>query len=263
MNTVVTENLEGVYRISMNRPKQFNALNRDMLRELTNAIDEVRKDSSVRCVVLCGEGASFMAGGDILYFHELRNLDRDSKIEAFNSLISDVHNLVENMASLPVPVIASVRGAAAGFGISLVAGSDLAIASTNSFYTSAYNLLGTSPDGGSTYYLPRSVGLKKSMEITLLTKRYSAEEALEMGLVNMVVEDDDLENTTAKTAATIVGSARSAVANAKHLIRQSFNNDMSSQLKFELESFLECMVEDDFFEGVAAFVEKRRPKFSR
>ncbi len=263
MNAIVTENFEGVCRIRMNRPKQFNALNRDMLERLTNAIDEVKNDSSVRCVVLCGEGANFMAGGDIQYFHELRNLDRESKIDAFNSLISDVHNLVEYMASLPVPVIASVRGAAAGFGISLVAGSDLAVASKSSFYTSAYNLLGTSPDGGSTYYLPRSVGMKKSMEITLLTKRYSAQEALEMGLVNMVVEDDDLENVTSKTAATIVSSARFAVANAKRLIRQSFNNDMNTQLKFELDSFLECMVEDDFFEGVTAFVEKRKPRFAR
>lgn len=263
MNAVVTEKIEGVCRIGMNRPKQFNALNRDMLERLTNAIDGVKNDPSIRCVVLCGEGANFMAGGDILYFNELRDLDRDSKIDAFNSLISDVHVLVEKMATLPVPVIASVRGAAAGFGISLVAGSDLAVASTNSFYTSAYNLLGTSPDGGSTYYLPRSVGMKKSMEITLLTKRYSAQEALEMGLVNMVVEDDELESATAKTAATIVSSARSAVANAKHLIRQSFNNDMNTQLKSELDSFLQCIVEDDFFEGVAAFVEKRRPRFAR
>ncbi len=262
MNAVITENTEGVCRIRMNRPKQYNALNREMLAELTDAIDGVKKDSSVRCVVLCGEGANFMAGGDIQYFHELRNLDRESKIDAFNSLISDVHVLVENMANLPVPVIASVRGAAAGFGISLVAGSDLAIASENSFYTSAYNLLGTSPDGGSTYYLPRSVGMKKSMEITLLTKRYSAQEALEMGLVNRVVEDEDLEIATANTAATIVSSARTAVANAKHLIRQSFNKDLNSQLKSELDSFLECMVEDDFFEGVAAFVEKRKPQFN-
>ena len=263
MNAVVTVNTEGVYRIKMNRPKQFNALNRDMLEGLTEAFDEVRHDSSVRCVVLCGEGANFMAGGDIQYFYELRDLDQDSKINAFNSLISDVHDLVENMALLPVPVIASIRGAAAGFGISLVAGSDLAIASRDSFYTSAYNLLGTSPDGGSTYYLPRSVGMKKSMEITLLTKRYSAHEALEMGLINMLVEDDDLENTTAKTAATIVSSARSAVANAKHLIRQSFNNELSSQLKSELDCFLECVAKDDFFEGVTAFVEKRKPRFAR
>lgn len=263
MNSVVTDNTEGVYRIHMNRPKQFNALNREMLEGLTEATSEARQDSSVRCIVLSGEGANFMAGGDIQYFYELRNLDRDGKIDAFNSLISDVHEFVENMASLPVPVIASVRGAAAGFGISLVAGSDLAIASNNSFFTSAYNLLGTSPDGGSTYYLPRSVGMKKSMEITLLTKRYNAQEALQMGLVNMVVEDDDLENATATAAATIVGSARAAVANAKLLIRQSFNNDMKSQLKSELDSFLECVAEDDFFEGVAAFVEKRRPQFAR
>ncbi|MDE0308854.1 MAG: enoyl-CoA hydratase-related protein [Acidiferrobacterales bacterium] len=262
MNAVFAETHEGVCHIRLNRPKQFNALNHDLLEGLAKVIDEIRDASDVRCAVLRGEGANFMAGGDIHYFHELRNLDRAAKTDAFNSLISRVHVLVENIAALPVPVIASVRGAAAGFGISLVAGCDLAIASENSFFTSAYNLLGTSPDGGSTYYLPRSVGMKKSMEVTLLTKRYSAREALEMGLINMVVEDSALDDTVASTAATIVNSASKAVANAKRLIRQSFDNDLSTQLNCELNSFLECMAEDDFFEGVAAFVEKRRPRFA-
>ena len=261
MSVVTTSIDQGIYHITMNRPKQLNALNLELLEGLTAAVDEANQDSSVRCVILKGEGGHFMAGGDIAYFYELRDLDNDSKSKAFNSLISDVHRLVESLASLPVPVIASVRGAAAGFGISLVAGSDLAIASKNSFYTSAYNLLGTSPDGGSTYYLPRSVGMKKAMEIALLTKRYSSQEALEMGLINTRVEDDELEKETAQVANVIASSARTAVANTKRLIRQSFSNDLNSQLKSELARFLECSITEDFTEGVTAFIEKRKPTF--
>lgn len=261
MSTVMTSIDNGIYTIVMNRPKQLNALNQDLLDGLMLAVDEAQNDSSVRCVVLKGEGAHFMAGGDIVYFHELRNLGDVEKSEIFSALISSVHVFVEKLAALPVPVIASVRGAAAGFGISLVAGSDLVVASDTSFYTSAYNLLGTSPDGGSTYYLPRSVGMKKAMEITLLTERYSAEQALGMGLVNMVVKDDELEAATAKVARTIAGSARTAVANAKRLIRQSDHNDLNAQLRFELDCFLECALGNDFAEGVQAFVDKRKPQF--
>ena len=195
-------------------------------------------------------------------FHQSIDESNEYKIGMFNQLISSVHILVERLAALPVPVIASVRGAAAGFGISLVAGCDLAIASDNSFYTSAYNLLGTSPDGGSTYYLPRSVGSKKAMEIILLTKRYSAEEALQMGLINSVVDDDKLESETRATAQIIANSARIAVSSAKRMVHQSLQNDLNNQLQTELRNFLKCAVSQDFTEGVRAFVEKRKPKFN-
>ena len=262
MSVVVTTNDKGIYRITMNRPKQLNALNRDLLNGLMAAIGEAGSDASVRCVVLCGAGNHFMAGGDIGYFYTLRDQDSETKSKEYESLISEVHVLVEKMAELPVPIIASVRGAAAGFGISLVAGCDLAVASDTSFYTSAYNLLGTSPDGGSTYYIPRSVGIKKAMEIALLTKRYNSQQALEMGLINKVVDDNELEDATSEIAGTIVKSARESVTNTKHLIRQSLNTDLNKQLKSELDCFLECALTADFTEGVTAFVEKRKPNFA-
>ena len=262
MSTVVTSLKGGIYEITMNRPKQLNALNWELLNELIEAIGVAENDSNVRCIVIRGEGQHFMAGGDILYFHKLLDWDKQSKVEEFSKLISTVHEFVENIAALPVPVIASVRGAAAGFGISLVAGCDLAIASTTSFYTSAYNLLGTSPDGGSTYYLSRSVGAKKAMEIVLTTKRYSAQDALQMGLINKVVEDGELEKATAQIAGLIENSSRIAVRNAKRLVRNSFQSDLTGQLQSELDCFLECAVSEDFAEGVRAFVEKRKPEFA-
>ena len=261
MNPVETNLQDGVFTITLSRPKQFNALNWDMLNGLDEAVQFIEGSSDVRCVVIEGEGDNFMAGGDIVYFHDLIDTEADEKRRIFGELISSVHQLVERLADLPVPVIAKVRGAAAGFGISLVAGCDLAIGTKNSFYTSAYNLLGTSPDGGSTFYLPRSVGMKKAMEIALLTKRYSADEAIEIGLINQVVDDEDLNATVGKVASQIAKSARLAVSNAKRLIRQSFQNDLNNQLKLEQELFLDCAVSNDFSEGVQAFVEKRPPNF--
>ena len=261
MNPVETNLQDGVFTITLSRPKQFNALNWDMLNGLAEAVQFIEGSSDVRCVVIEGKGDNFMAGGDIVYFHDLIDTEADEKRKIFSELISAVHQLVERLAALPVPVIAKVRGAAAGFGISLVAGCDLAIGTKNSFYTSAYNLLGTSPDGGSTFYMPRSVGMKKAMEIALLTKRYGADEALEIGLINQVVDDEDLNATVGKVANQIAKSARLAVSNAKKLIRESFQNDLNSQLKLEQELFLDCAGSDDFAEGVRAFVEKRPPNF--
>lgn len=261
MSPVEITSQAGIFTICLARPKQFNALNWEMLDQLSETVSSIESSQEVRCVVIEGKGDNFMAGGDIVYFHSLLDLSVTERREKFNGLITEVHKLVQRMAELPVPVIAKVRGAAAGFGISLVAGCDLAIGSRNSFYTSAYNLLGVSPDGGSTYYIPRSVGLKKAMEVVLTSKRYSADEAMKMGLINEVVDDKNLDSAVDRVAKNITKSSRTAVTNAKHLVRESLQNDLAAQLNAEQVKFLDCAVTDDFSEGINAFVEKRSPKF--
>ena len=261
MDTVLVSATDGIVELTLNRPKQLNALNWEMITSLNTTIDMIGKDSSARCVVLKGAGSHFMAGGDIAYFHTLLDLDEHARVATFSKLISAVHQFVNKAAELPIPVIASVQGAAAGFGISLVAGCDLAIATETSIFTSAYSHLGTSPDGGSTYYLPRIVGLKKAMEIVLLSERLDAQTALDIQLINKIVKESELDSATTKIARTIASSARLSVCNAKHLIRSSLQNDLSSQLNMELENFLGCVATADFAEGVCAFVDKRKPNF--
>ena len=251
----------GIAELVLNRPKRLNALNREMVARLLAIVAEMENDRSVRCAVIKGVGDHFMAGGDIGYFHQLLEVDEREKFAAFNDLIGSVHEFVRRLASLPIPLIASVRGAAAGFGLSLVAGSDLAVASTKSMFTSAYTFLGTSPDGGSTYYLPRSVGMKKAMEIVLLSNRLDAQQALELGLVNSVVEDDELESAIKTMAQAIASSPQNAVRKTKSLIRQSFQRDLEDQLDQELAAFIDCVDTQDFAEGVRAFIEKRKPQF--
>jgi len=260
-DTVHHTTANGISTITMNRPKQLNALNGEMLGRLHQAVNNICKHKEqVRCVVIQGEGRHFMAGGDIAYFQTLMG---QSQEELFHELISSLHRLVMRLAELPVPVIAKVRGAAAGFGISLVAGCDLAVASRDAFFTSAYNLLGTSPDGGSTYYLPRTVNMKKTMEIMLLTQRYSAQDALEMGLINQIADDDAaLDEQVTKMTANIANSSKLAVKNTKILIRRSYENSLEMQLVLEQKCFLESAMTSDFSEGVNAFVEKRKPDFS-
>ncbi len=263
MEVVSTSLKNGIFTVTLNRPDQLNALNWDLLNGLNQSMSLAEGDSSVRCIVIVGNGGHFMAGGDIGYFNELMVLDTATRTEKFRSLIVSVHEFVERVALHPAPVIASVRGAAAGFGISLVAGCDLAIASENSFFTSAYNFLGTSPDGGSTFYLPRIVGVKKTMELVLFSERINAASALEIGLVNKVVPDSELESATASYVQKIASSARLATQNAKMLVRSSFENSLRQQLERELTYFLECSATEDFREGVEAFVEKRKPQFQK
>ena len=261
MNPVDTQLQDGIFTIKLSRPKQFNALNWDMLNGLNEAVQFIEGSSEVRCVVIEGEGDNFMAGGDIVYFHDLIDTEADEKRKIFSELISTVHQLVERLANLPVPVIAKVRGAAAGFGISLVAGCDLAIGTKNSFYTSAYNLLGTSPDGGSTFYMPRSVGMKKAMEIALLTKRYSANEALEIGLVSSVVAKEDLVESAVAFADHLTVGAPLAVKGIKELTYGSlewppsvFDGHKTSMLQATSNS-------EDAQEGVDSFLQKRPPQW--
>lgn len=261
MDTVAFSINDGVAELTLNRPKQLNALNREMISQLNEIMRDVENDGGVRCVIISGGGDHFMAGGDITFFHELLERDLESRVAELRDLISAVHEFVARSARLPAPVIASVRGAAAGFGISLVAGCDLAIASDNAKFTSAYNFLGTSPDGGSTYYMPRTMGMKKAMELLLLSERFDAQAALRLGLVNAVVEDSRLEESVSRMARTIAAFSPAAVAGTKRLVRQSYSSSLHEQLDLELESFLAC-VDEDFTEGVRAFMEKRKPDFS-
>ena len=180
-------------------------------------------------------------------------------IEAF---IHEVHSLIIAIRRMPKPVVASVSGACAGFGLSFMSAADLAIAADDSYYTLAYTLIGTSPDGGSTYALPRLVGLKKATELALLGDRFDAATAKDYGLVNWVVPAADLAAETEKLAARLAAGPTVAYGRTKALLQRSLDNPLERQLQLEADNFAACAVEPDFAEGVTAFVEKRRAAFT-
>ena len=252
---------DGTATITLNRPEARNALNPEMRTAFNEATERVEFDDAVRCVVLRGAGDHFMAGGDVKNMKTRMELEDSERRAMILNGIHDMHLAIYSLRRMPKPVIASVRGAAAGFGVGLLAACDLAIAADDSFYTLAYCHIGASPDGGSSYFLARTVGMKEAMEIALLGDRFDAETAKRYGLINWIVPAADLDAETAKLAGRLANGPTRAYANAKALFNASLNNTMETQLQMEAERMADSMLTADHAEGVAAFIDKRKPAF--
>ncbi len=247
--------------LTLNRPKALNALDATMLDHLSQRLEELERDEALRAVVLRGAGEHFMAGGDVKMFYQSLEHDRTSRESSYDGFLNRVHEILNRLHGLPRPVIASVRGAVAGVGVSLLGLADLAIASEDSYFTLAYCNIGLSPDGGSTYMLPRLTGLKKAKEIAFLGGRFDAATARDIGLVNWVVPAAALEEETQKIATRLASGPTYALARTKALLNASSEADFDEQLDAERASFAACTTTGDFEEGVRAFVEKRKPNF--
>jgi len=257
---VLIDRGEGIATLTFNRPKALNALDLAMARALADALAGVESDPSVRVVILRGEGA-FMAGGDVKGFHAAALKGPAQVQAAVSELIETAHRSIALLERMRQPVLASVEGAAAGIGLSLMLATDLVIAAEGTRFTLAYSKIGTSPDGSSTWTLPRIVGPKKAMEIALLSDMFDAAEALRLGLVNRVVPRDELAAETRALAQRLAQGPAHALARTKALLRESLSNDLATQLERERESFVDCAGTPDFAEGVAAFSEKRAARF--
>lgn len=258
MSAVVLLSVEGgVATISLNRPQVLNAMDGEMMQQLRPIAESVQNDPAVRAVIVRGEGPAFMAGGDVSVFH--------THLQELPELIvhwgREMHFAFLALRRMGKPVLASVHGAVAGAGFSLMCAADLAIAAADTKFTLAYANIGASPDGGSTHFLPRVVGYKKAMELALLPERFDAETAKGLGLVNWVVAGDKLVEETARIARRLADGPTSAHAEAKRLINQSFASTIETQMEEELQAFSRCARGADLKEGVTAFMEKRKPHF--
>ena len=260
-DTVLYESAAGIATVTFNRPKVINALDTSMREGLEAALDRLEAEPGARVVVLKGSGGGFMAGGDIKFFTEITSLAPKERVRRFERFIHHVHPLILRLRRLRAPVIASVHGPVAGIGMSFLMACDLAIAAEDSFYTLAYCHLGTSPDGGSTFFLPRTLGMKRVMEVALLGDRIDAKTALAWGLVNWVVPTAELGDRTMVLARRLASGPAEAYAATKRLLAQSLGSSLETQLQAELENFARCTGTEDFAEGVAAFIAKRPPKF--
>jgi 2-(1,2-epoxy-1,2-dihydrophenyl)acetyl-CoA isomerase len=250
-----------VATLTLNRPASLNALDAAMMDALVDHTAALAAEDTLRCVVIRGAGRHFMAGGDIRHFAEQLTLAPAERRSRFTRMIERLHAAIEQLQRMPHPVVGSVHGAVAGFGLSLLCACDLAIAADSSYFTSAYRQLGLTPDGGLSYALPRLVGHKKAMEILLLGERFGADDALRLGLVNRVVPEAELDRATAALVAAIVSGPVAAMRNGKRLLQQSLAQTLSAQLEAEAASFGACSATDDFVEGVRAFLDKRPPRF--
>jgi 2-(1,2-epoxy-1,2-dihydrophenyl)acetyl-CoA isomerase len=259
---VLLEQKGAVAAITFNRPASLNALTDKMLDGLISISARCEADREIRCVIIRGAGGHFMAGGDIKEFHKTLKNDRETYVQSREQQVIRASQLIYGLRRMPKPVIASVSGAAAGYGLSLALACDFAIASDEAVFAAAYQHIGLSPDGGATYFLPRAVGERKALELTLLGEQLSAAKALELGLVNRVVKPDELDAETLKLARELARGPTTALGLTKRLIRASFDNSWDEQLRREAESFAIAAATGDHVEGVAAFVGKRKPAFT-
>ena len=247
---------DGIGTITLNRPQSLNAMDIEVAAGFRDAVHALAGDTTLRAIVLNAEGRAFMAGGDLGYFNKA-----DDPSQAARDLIEIVHDGVMTLAGAPQITIASVKGAAAGGGMSLALGLDLAIAADDAVFSFAYGQIGTTPDCGGSWTLPRLVGMRRSMEIALFGERIDAAEALRLGLVNRVVPRDLLDAETDKLARTIADGAPIAQRNIKRLLRASSEMTFERQLDAEIDSFAECAGTADFKGAVSAFLQKKNHRF--
>ncbi len=254
---VLTRRQGGVLVVTMNRPKGLNALDESIADGLLDALSGVAGDPSVRAVVLCGAGRSFMAGGDLARFQA----DLSAAPETAVALIDRFHAILRLIRGLPQPVIAAVHGPVAGGGVSLAFGCDLVIAAEGASFLSAYTRLGTSPDGGLTWSLTRALGPQRALAFVLLNDVWKAEDALRLGLVARVVPDADLMPTALSLAEKLARGSAGATRAAKNLIMEAAATTFDAHLDLEKTSFVRRAGSADFREGIRAFFEKRTADF--
>ncbi len=237
---------EHVARILLNRPESGNALNREMAYELLHAALRCDDDPTIRAVVLTGAGNAFCVGGDLKSFAA----EQERVGHHLKEVLTGLHTAISTFIRMEAPVIAAVNGVAA------------VIAAESARFTVAYTRVGLSPDGSSSYVLPRLVGLRRALDLTLTNRMLSAAEALEWGLITRVVSDATLAMEADALAAQLAAGSRGALGAAKRLLHASWNETLETQMAHEAQSIAALAQSPDGREGVAAFVEKRPPKYS-
>jgi len=245
--------------ITFDRPEALNALSLQLCIDLHSAIEKAIGDQA-RAVILTGEGRAFCSGGDL---REMKTMwEKEGRIEAFlEEPLKALHDVIALIRKTPIPFVAAVNGVCAGAGTNFALACDLIIAAEDASFNEAFVRIGLSPDCGGTYFLPRAVGEKRAAELLMLGGTLSAAEAHSMGLINQIVPANDLAEAAAKLASKLAAGPTGSIGRIKKMLNASFSNTLEEQLKLEHECQLESGRSADFKEGVAAFFEKRPPKF--
>jgi 2-(1,2-epoxy-1,2-dihydrophenyl)acetyl-CoA isomerase len=254
---VILERAEQVATITLNRPDAYNALNLGLGRDLFHAVLEVDEDPDVRCVVVTGAGRAFCAGGDVKDFSE--NLPRIGVL--VKELTTYLHGAVSRLARSDKPVIMAVNGVAAGGGLSFALCGDLVVAAESARFTMAYSKIAATPDGSSSYFLPRLIGLRRAMELYFTNRVLSAREACEWGLVTRVVPDAELVSAVRTLARELAQGPTRAFGGAKRLFHQSTWESLETQMELEAQAIAGSGRTQDFRDGVTAFANKKTPTF--
>ena len=246
-----------VARITLNRPELGNALDGEMGRELMHAAIRCSEDRAVRAVLLTGAGRMFCVGGDLKSFAA-----QGERLAAhLKELAGMLHMAISRFVRMDAPLVVAVNGAAGGGGMSFVLAADLVLAAESAKFTMAYTKAGLSPDGGSTYFLPRMVGVRRALELALTNRVLTAREAEQWGLVTRVVADGALGADAEALAVQLAAGATRAYGAAKRLLHHSLSESLETQMELEAQAIAERARGADAREGMAAFIAKRAPRF--
>jgi len=255
--TVQVETRGAVALLTLNRPDSANTLNLEIAMDLLAAAMTCGRNPAVRAVVLTGAGRQFCLGGDLRAM-----ASRGGGVDGYlRELIGRMHCAISHFVRMDAPVIAAVNGIAAGAGVGLVTMSDLAVCGESSKFKLAYSGVGLTPDGGTSFLLPRTIGVKRTMELLLLDRALSSGEALEWGLVNSVVEDSQVVDEALRVAERLAAGPTQAFGRTKRLLAASIAG-FESQMVLESETIAAQAVTEQGAEGINAFLQKRKPDFA-
>jgi 2-(1,2-epoxy-1,2-dihydrophenyl)acetyl-CoA isomerase len=255
--TLLVERRDGVATITLNRPDAYNALNLALGRELFSAALDLDEDTEVRCVVITGAGKAFCAGGDVRDFAD--NLERIGVL--IKELTTYLHGTVSRLCRSAKPVIMAVNGVAAGGGLSFALAGDLVIAAESARFTMAYSKIAATPDGSSSYFLPRLIGLRRTMELYFTNRVLSAREAEAWGLITRAVPDAEFKPAVEALARELAHGPTLAFGGAKRLFHQSTWESLETQMELEAQAIAASGHTHDFKNGVTAFAGKKTPTF--
>ena len=254
LQTIEITKKDKVAVIKLNRPELLNAVNEQLVWDFQNATEDVKKDDSVRVVIITGSGRGFSAGADL---SEKKASWKGSK----DALLRGYKPFFENIINMPKPVIASISGPAAGIGAAIAMSCDLRVMSDDSYILSVFSNIALVPDGGLSWYLPKFMGFAKAYEYAIEAKKISAEECLKYGIANKVVAKDELENITLEWATKLSKRSSQSLNHTKRLMRESLHIGYWDTFHNEAEIQNELTVSPQNREAVKAFLEKREPNF--
>lgn len=246
-----------VAHLVLNRPSHANSINADIARELMLLSIECDENPDVRAILIRGEGPMFSGGGDLKTFAS-KGADLPGYLKETTTYL---HGAISRFARQAAPTVCAVHGFAAGGGFSLAVASDLVVAAESAKFTMAYTKAGLTPDGSSTYFLPRLVGLRRAMDLALTNRVLTAREALGWGLVSRVTADEELVAVAESLASELAKGATWALGAAKNLLRGGTDESLETQMELETRAIADAVRTADGREGVNAFLEKRRPRF--
>ncbi len=254
-DTITTEQKDTLGILTLNRPEVFNSFNKEMALATQKALDDYENDSSVRAIMITGNGKAFCAGQD------LQEAIDDNGLEIKQIVDEHYNPIVKRIRSIKKPIIAAVNGVAAGAGANLALACDVVVAAQSSSFLQAFSKIGLVPDTGGTYTLPRIIGFQKASALMMLGDKVPAEEAEKMGMIYKVFTDESFRSEAEKLSTKLANMPTTALGFIKEMLNQSMSNTLDQQLEMEKEYQSKATETHDYKEGVQAFLEKRNPEF--